>query len=151
MPGLAALLAIPLLTYAVCPPTLRASGAAQAAARSELAAMGPLTRDEVIVTGAMLMTVSLWVAGQALGISSVAAALAGLSVLLATGVLTWRGCLSHGAAWDTMWWFAIIISLATQLRELGVIGYLAREVRIGSSLVEDEDIDFFLPWRRQSA
>lgn len=47
-----------------------------------------------------------WVAGDALGISAVTTAMMGLCVLLSTGVLQWKECLSYPAAWDTLFWFA---------------------------------------------
>ena len=50
--------------------------------------------------------VCLWVAGDALGISAVTTAMMGLCVLLGSGVLAWRECLTYPAAWDTLFWFA---------------------------------------------
>lgn len=46
------------------------------------------------------------VAGDMLGISAVVTAMLGLCALLSTGVLTWRDCIGHPAAWDTLFWFA---------------------------------------------
>ncbi len=41
-----------------------------------------------------------------MGVSAVLAAMLGLCVLLTTGVLTWRDCLTYTPAWDTLVWFA---------------------------------------------
>lgn len=57
--------------------------------------MGPMSRDEKIMTAVMLGAVVLWVAGDSLGVASVVAAMLGLSALLLTGVLTWRDCLTY--------------------------------------------------------
>ena len=57
--------------------------------------MGPMSRDEKIMTAVMLGAVVLWVAGDTLGVASVVAAMLGLSALLLTGVLTWRDCLTY--------------------------------------------------------
>lgn len=43
------------------------------------------------------------------GISAVVAAMLGLSLLLLTGVLTWRDCLTYPPAWDTLFWFAVLV------------------------------------------
>ena len=47
--------------------------------------------------------------GDSVGVSAVLAAMLGLSVLLLTGVLTWKDCLTYPAAWDTLFWFAILV------------------------------------------
>ena len=47
--------------------------------------------------------------GDAVGVSAVVAAMMGLSVLLLTGVLTWRDCLTYPPAWDTLFWFAVLV------------------------------------------
>ena len=67
--------------------------------------------------------------GDSIGVSAVLAAMLGLSILLLTGVLTWKDCLTYPAAWDTLFWFAILVGaplLATcaSLRRLGWAGRL---------------------------
>ena len=49
------------------------------------------------------------VLGDTVGVSAVLAAMLGLSVLLLTGVLTWKDCLTYPAAWDTLFWFAVLV------------------------------------------
>lgn len=51
----------------------------------------------------------LQVCGDMVGISAVVAAMLGLSVLLLTGVLTWHDCLTYPPAWDTLFWFAVLV------------------------------------------
>lgn len=102
VPGLVSLLTIPLLTFALMRPTLKDSAAAQAEARLQLRALGKISRDEALVLVAMGVTVALWVGGHAIGVSSVAAALAGLSILLVTDVISWGECLRNTHAWDTV-------------------------------------------------
>ena len=48
-----------------------------------------------------------------MGITAVMAAMLGLSVLLLTGVLTWRDCLTYPPAWDTLFWFAVLVGAST--------------------------------------
>ena len=71
-----------------------------------------MSRDEKIMLGTMGAAVCLWVAGDALGISAVTTAMMGLCVLLGSGVLAWRECLTYPAAWDTLFWFAGACMLA---------------------------------------
>lgn len=43
--------------------------------------------------------------GAQLGVEPVTAAMLAVSLLLATGVLTWKDCLTYTAAMDTLVWF----------------------------------------------
>ncbi|KAL5993118.1 hypothetical protein ACLOJK_014039 [Asimina triloba] len=76
----------------------------------------------------MLLAVSLWVFGEALGIASVVAAMIGLSVLLLLGVLDWDDCLSEKSAWDTLTWFAVLVGMAGQLTNLGIVAWMSNSV-----------------------
>ena len=95
LPALIGLLLAPLIVYKLDPPSITSTPDAPAAAAARLAALGPLSRDEGVMAATMAGAVVLWVGGDALGVPAVLAALAGLSVLLLTGVLTWRDCLTY--------------------------------------------------------
>jgi di/tricarboxylate transporter len=73
--------------------------------------------------------VALWVGGAAIGVNNVAAALCGLAVLLITGVVTWKECLSNNGAWDTLTWFAALIAMAAHLNKFGFIPWFSEQVR----------------------
>merc|ERR1712159_85512 len=80
-------------------------------------------------------TVLLWVVGASVGIGSVAAALNGLTILLVTGVITWKECLAEGPAWDTLVWFAALIAMAGYLNKYGLIpAFSAGVVNVVSGL-----------------
>lgn len=59
--------------------------------------------------------------GPMFGVSAVLAAMLGLCVLLCTGTLSWRDCLTYPPAWDTLTWFAVLIGMSSQLNSMGVI------------------------------
>lgn len=52
----------------------------------------------------------------------------GLSILLILGVLDWNDCLSEKSAWDTLVWFAILVGMASQLTNLGVVAWISDSV-----------------------
>lgn len=128
VPALAGILLTPLLMYKLCPPTVTDTPEAPKEAARKLEAMGPMSRDEKLMLATMGLAVALWVVGPSFGISAVLAAMTGLCVLLCTGVLTWRDCLSYTPAWDTLMWFAVLIGLSSQLSALGVIKAFADAV-----------------------
>ena len=76
------------------PPEVKDTPDAPAKAKEELAKLGAMSTDEKITAGALGLTVALWIFGSSIGVNAVAAALTGLSILLVTGVVSWKQCLS---------------------------------------------------------
>jgi len=128
VPGLVCLIAVPLLLYVFYPPEVKDSPEAPVKAREELKKLGPMSADEKIMSVALAITVGLWIFGPAIGVGSVAAALLGLSILLVSGVITWKECLAEGAAWDTLSWFAALIAMAAFLSKFGLISWFSNNV-----------------------
>jgi anion transporter len=94
VPGLCCLLLTPALLYVLYPPEVKDTPDAPAKAKEELAKLGPMSTDEKLTAGALGLTVALWIFGSSIGVNAVAAALTGLSILLVTGVVSWKQCLS---------------------------------------------------------
>ena len=135
LPGLVCLLATPLILYVLYPPEVKDSPEAPQKAQEELAKLGPMSGDEKIMAAALSLTVTLWVFGSKFGVGSVAAALNGLTILLVTGVITWKECLAEGPAWDTLVWFAALIAMAGYLNTYGLIpAFSAGVVKVVSGL-----------------
>lgn len=128
VPGLICLISVPLLLYVFYPPEVKDSPEAPAKAKEELEKLGPMTSDEKIMAGALGITVALWIFGSSFGVGAVAAALTGLSILLITGVITWKECLGEGPAWDTLTWFAALIAMASYLNKFGLIPWFSKAV-----------------------
>uniref|UniRef100_A0A251S6H9 Putative sodium/sulfate symporter n=1 Tax=Helianthus annuus TaxID=4232 RepID=A0A251S6H9_HELAN len=89
--------------------------------------MGLVKRNEWMMLGTMLVTVTFWIFGERLDISTLAVTMMGLSVLLIVRVLSWDDYLSEKAAWNTLTWFAQVgwyIELLILLTMYFLIHYL---------------------------
>lgn len=128
VPGLVSLIVVPLLLYVIYPPEVKTSPDAPRLAAEKLEKMGPMSRNEIIMAVTLLLTVGLWVFGGVLDIDAVTAAILGLSVLLVTGVVTWKECLAESVAWDTLTWFAALIAMAGYLNKYGLISWFSDTV-----------------------
>jgi len=128
VPALVSLIAIPYIIYVMEPPEIKETPEAPALAEQRLKEMGPLSRDESIMTGTMLVAVTMWIFGDKIGVPAVVTAMFGLCLLLLTGVVKWADCLAEKAAWDTLFWFAVLIGMSTQLQVLGLIGTVSNGV-----------------------
>ena len=129
VPGVISLALIPLVLYWVYPPEVKETPEAAAVAKQHLHEMGKMAASEWITLGVFLMMLFLWIFGTAFGIDSTTAALAGVSILLLTGVLTWQDLIAEQAAWDTLFWFSTLIMMASFLTSLGVIGWISASVQ----------------------
>ncbi|XP_006660729.2 dicarboxylate transporter 2.1, chloroplastic-like [Oryza brachyantha] len=125
LPAIASLLATPYFLYKIFPPETKDTPDAPALAAEKLERMGPVTKNEWVMIGTMLLAVSLWVFGDVIGVSSVVAAMLGLSILLLLGVLDWDDCLNEKSAWDTLAWFAVLVGMAGQLTNLGIVSWMS--------------------------
>ncbi|KAE8672449.1 hypothetical protein F3Y22_tig00111841pilonHSYRG00190 [Hibiscus syriacus] len=63
LPALVSLLLTPLILYKLCPPEIKDTPDAPEMAVKKLEKMGPVTRNEWIMVGTMLLAVTLWVCG----------------------------------------------------------------------------------------
>lgn len=125
LPAFVSLLLTPYILYKIYPPETKDTPEAPAMAAKRLEAMGPVTTNEWVMIGTMILAVSLWVLGDKIGIPSVVTAMLGLSVLLLLGVLEWDDCLSEKSAWDTLTWFAVLVGMAGQLTNLGIVTWMS--------------------------
>ncbi|KAK6925629.1 Solute carrier family 13 [Dillenia turbinata] len=58
VPGLVSLVVVPLLLYVIYPPTVKSSPDAPKLAREKLEKMGPMSKNEIIMAGTLLLTAS---------------------------------------------------------------------------------------------
>lgn len=128
VPGLISLILLPHITYLLVPPTVRSIDGAAAHATKKLAEMGRVGWHEAIMLAVFVLLLVLWIFGRQLGLDATQAALVGLGCLLVSGVLTWRDLLAEELAWDIMIWLSVLITLASQLVDLGVIAWFSSHV-----------------------
>lgn len=115
---------VPLLTWWLYPPEVRASHEVPAWAAGELAKLGGVSRREVILTALVLGALGLWVFGGGV-VHPTVVALSVLGVMLLVGIVTWDDVLGHRSAWATLAWFATLVALADGLNRVGFIGWFA--------------------------
>jgi DASS family divalent anion:Na+ symporter len=128
VPTLAAMALLPWILQRIMAPEVKATPDAPAAAKRELAALGPLSRDERVVSATFVVMVALWASAGSFGLDSTAIAFLGLGVLMAAGVLTMGDIAKEGDVLATFIWFAVLYTLSGQLNEMGFMGYLGHRL-----------------------
>lgn len=128
VPALIAILLLPRVVARLFPPGVGATPDAPVAARKELAALGPLTRDEWITAGIFAFMVFSWVFADSLHLNVTSVAFFGFGLLLMTNVLTLSDISTEGDTLATFLWLAVLFDLSAQLNELGFMGYVGQRL-----------------------
>jgi divalent anion:Na+ symporter, DASS family len=122
------LLVIPLVVYAACPPGMVRTPDAPVMAKACLARLGPMTRNEKLMSLISIVMITLWMLGTTLNLDPTATALLATAVLLLTRVLTWDDLCREHRAWDTFVWFGTLVMMASFLGQFGLIQWFSGRV-----------------------
>lgn len=137
VPAIFSLLVMPLVVYLLYPPEIKSTPDAPLFAQSKLQELGQITLSEKITLAVFALLLILWagipamIFGPSLAVNPTTAAVIGLAILLATGVLSWEDVLKSKGAWDTVVWFSALVMMATFLGKLGLIAWLSKAVGAG--------------------
>jgi L-tartrate/succinate antiporter len=122
--GLLLLLAVPLLTYVLYPPQVKAGDEVPAWAAKELKSMGRLTRREVELAALVIVALALWIFGGDV-INATTVAIAVIAMMVIGRVVSWDDITSNKQAWNTLVWFATLVALADGLARVGFVKWFA--------------------------
>lgn len=125
VPAMVCFFVMPLLSYKIFNPELKKTPQAKQMGRDELQKMGPLTTREKWVAVGFVLALIGWGTTMLTGLNANAIGIALAAFLFVTGAVKWKEVLSDKAAWDTVIWFGVIISLATGLTKLGFVKWMS--------------------------
>ncbi|MBM7543421.1 anion permease [Periweissella beninensis] len=128
VPGIISLLVVPYIIYKIYPPEVKETPNAKAWAENELTTMGKIALPEKLMGGIFVLALLLWITGSILQIDATLTAFIALTLLLLTGVLSWKDITKETGAWNTLTWFSVLVMMATQLNELGFIPWLSKVI-----------------------
>lgn len=128
VPGIVALLIMPLVLYFVYPPELKDTRKIQSHIAQELKNLGAMSFAEKVMLGVFILSLVLWATSQLTGLNATTVALLGVSILLITKVLTWSDVTEEKGGWDTLIWMGTMMALASYLNKLGFTPWFANVV-----------------------
>ena len=137
VPGIVALLVMPLVVYWLNKPEITDTPNATQFARGKLAELGHMQCGEKIMVGIFALLLLLWAGvpamlfGRSYEVDPTTTAFVGLSLLLLTGVLSWDDVLKEKSAWDTIIWFGALVMMADFLNKLGLVGWFSGSLKDG--------------------
>ncbi len=133
--GILLMLLVPLLSYVICRPEIKDSPETVTWASNELKAMGPLSRNEWIMSALVVLAMFLWITGSnptiklpwlgANYINATTVVFVIISLLLVTGVVDFNDIVSEKSAWEVFFYFTSLLTLASGLNDIGFIKWVA--------------------------
>ncbi|MGE5264036.1 MAG: DASS family sodium-coupled anion symporter [Acidobacteriota bacterium] len=133
--GIVLLLLVPIITYIIYPPEIKASKEIPAWASGELGKLGKITRQEIVMILLVLLAIFLWITGSnslfslpyfgTNFINATTVVLVIIALMLVTNVVTWEEILANKAAWNVLIWFATLVTLANGLNQVGFVKWFA--------------------------
>ncbi len=128
VPAAISFLVVPWLLFRLFPPEVTHTPDASRRASEELARIGPMRRAETTMLAVFALVAGLWMTTALHHINFTVVALAGVSALFLTGVLTWDDITSERPAWDVFIWYGGFITLAGALGKTGITERFAQSV-----------------------
>ena len=123
--GVVLLAVTPWLLYRIYPPTIRKAPEVPRWAATQLEAMGPMSRSEVVLVILVVSALALWI-GAADYVDPALTAISIVLLMVVSGVVTWDDVIGQKQAWNVLIWFGTLVTLAGGLAETGFIGWLAK-------------------------
>ena len=133
--GVLLILLVPLLSYFICRPEVKESPEIVTWAATELKAMGPLSRNEWVMSVLVVLAMFLWITGSnpniklpflgANYINATMVVLVIISLLLVTGVIEFADIVAEKSAWEVFFYFTSLLTLASGLNDIGFIKWVA--------------------------
>lgn len=120
VPGIVALIAVPLLIYRLYPPEVRHTPDAARIAREELARIGPMSRNERMMLVVFALVSLLWMSTALHHIDYAVVALVGVAALFLSGVLDWNDITGERSAWDVFLWYGGLVRMAEAIGRSGL-------------------------------
>lgn len=132
VPAMACFCLMPLLVYKLLNPQLKRTPEAKAMGKQFLAELGVMSSAEKKVAFGFVLALIGWGTSLVTGLSATSVGLGLAAYLFASKAVSWKALLNDHAAWDTVIWFSVIISLASGLADLGFIKWMT--LKLGGSI-----------------
>jgi L-tartrate/succinate antiporter len=125
--GIILLLVQPALLYWIYPPEIKEAPEAPRWAAAQLRDMGPMTRQEITMLVLVLGALGFWIAGADFVDPAIVAGFVILGMVI-FGVVRWDEIVGHSQAWNTLIWFATLVTMAGGLAETKFLDWLAQSL-----------------------
>lgn len=125
VPGLCALIAMPLLIMLLAKPEIKILNGAKEYVQKKLQDLGPMSTKEWLMLGIFGIMLVLWMFEGYFHMHTATVAFVGVSLCLICNIITLEDMLEGKQAWHTLIWLSILITMSTYLQKFGFIAWFA--------------------------
>jgi L-tartrate/succinate antiporter len=125
--GVLLILVQPALLYVIYPPEIKQAPEAPRWAKEQLGEMGRMSRQEITMLILVLAALGFWIGGAAFIDPAIVAIFVILGMVIFR-VVGWDEIVGQGQAWNTLIWFATLVTMAGGLAETGFLDWLAKSL-----------------------
>jgi len=130
VPGIIALVLLPIYLFKILKPTITNTHAAQQKAFEDLNEMGKkLNKKEWVMLGIMFLLLILWSTKFLHGMSTTLVAWIGVSFLIITNTQNWKDIIGNSKAWDALIWLGGLLTMANSLKTYGFINWVVEHIQ----------------------
>ena len=125
--GVPLLLLQPALLYWIYPPEIKKAPEAPRWAAAQLKEMGAMSREEITMLILVLAALGFWIGAAAYIDPAIVAVFVILGMVIFR-VVAWDEIVGHSQAWNTLIWFATLVTMAGGLAETKFLEWLAQSL-----------------------
>ncbi|MBZ7942133.1 DASS family sodium-coupled anion symporter [Campylobacter molothri] len=126
--GLILFIITPILGYFIYPPEVKGSKEIAIWANEKYQALGKMPTSQIFMLLIALIGLVLWVGSSFFKINATTTALIMIILMIACKIITWQDFLGNKPAWNTLVWFATLVTMAGGLKNVGFLDYLANSL-----------------------
>ncbi|MBZ7955486.1 DASS family sodium-coupled anion symporter [Campylobacter molothri] len=126
--GLILFVITPILGYFIYPPEVKGSKEIAIWANEKYQALGKMPTSQIFMLIIALVGLVLWVGSGFFKINATTTALIMIILMIACKIITWQDFLGNKPAWNTLVWFATLVTMAGGLKNVGFLDYLANSL-----------------------
>ncbi|MFX3627129.1 DASS family sodium-coupled anion symporter [Campylobacter sp. LH-2024] len=126
--GLILFIITPILGYFIYPPEVKGSKEIAIWANEKYQALGKMPTSQIFMLLIALIGLVLWVGSSFFKINATTTALIMIILIIACKIITWQDFLGNKPAWNTLVWFATLVTMAGGLKNVGFLDYLANSL-----------------------
>ncbi|MBK1964157.1 DASS family sodium-coupled anion symporter [Campylobacter novaezeelandiae] len=126
--GIIIFILTPLLGYFIYPPEIKGSKEIAQWSNEKYKALGKMDKKQIYMIIVALIGLILWVGASFFKINATTTALIMIILMISLKIITWQDFLSNKSAWNTLIWFATLITLASGLKNMGILDFLTNNL-----------------------
>ena len=103
-------------------------------AQNELKKMGKISLKEILMIAIAFFALIFWIFGSKFGLHATTVGLSAMILMVLFKIISWNDVVSNKQAWNVLAWFGSLITLASGIKTVGFLDFIAKGSGVLSAL-----------------